>query len=344
MLDNAAAGGRRRRRPRRERRRARRAPTSPSRPSRRRCRRAQARDAVARDVGVDHPATVTDGPTGPRRETDLQHRRPRRARPVRRRRRRPARLAGDLQGRCRGAWYDAVVDAATGGDPAPARTWSTRSSTRACSTTTPARRSAGRSAPCRSTRTSRDLRPATTLSGPYRARLERHRRRDRRPVGRRRPTPAGRSAPAPRSRASTAPTAGACDAAHKCSWNGGGPGSWTTNREQNAVQASGTSTTSTTTSPRAPIGFDARPAPWGRGRPLDVETDDGARLDGGRLPDGDAPQQREHDHAARRPAPRDADVPFDNSSGRPSSRSATSTAATTRRSSTTSTPTACRTA
>ncbi len=76
--------------------------------ARRRRARRRRRPSRDRDGRADRPA--------PR--DDLQHRRPRRARPLRRRRRRPARLAGDLQGRS-AAWYDAVVDAATGADPAP---------------------------------------------------------------------------------------------------------------------------------------------------------------------------------------------------------------------------------
>ena len=73
---------------------------------------AQARDAVARDVGVDRPATVTAGPTGPRRETAFSTG-DRAALVLFGHGRRP--LAWQVTYHASStAWYDAVVDAATG--------------------------------------------------------------------------------------------------------------------------------------------------------------------------------------------------------------------------------------
>ena len=191
------------------------------------------------DVGVDRAATVTCGPSGPRRETTFST--GDRAALV---------LFGDTGGRA-----PRLAAHLPGAGRTPG---TTRSSTRrparvlrranmANARRRPRLRQLPRRAATAATQRPWTLDPyltdpaaATTLSRPERPRVERHRRRLGEPVAR--GAAADRGGRARRRTRSTtsrrrANGVGACDAAHLCSWNGGVGGSWETNREQNAVQA-----------------------------------------------------------------------------------------------------------
>jgi extracellular elastinolytic metalloproteinase len=79
---------------------------------------------------------------------------------------------------------------------------------------------------------------------------------------------------------------GACDAAHKCSWNFGVASSWETNRRQNAVQVFYFVNRFHDHLEAAPIGFTPADGNLEGGDPVRVHTSDGANTDTGR-PDED---------------------------------------------------------
>ena len=115
---------------------------------------------------------------------------------------------------------------------------------------------------------------------------------------------------ASRSRASTArTTVGNCDAAHLCSWDAGVASSWDTNREQNAVQVFWYVNRFHDHLAAAADRLRRRVRDFEGARRARRCRPTTARHRRRRLPDGGAPQQREHGHAARRPAAGDADVP-----------------------------------
>ena len=117
------------------------------------------------------------------------------------------------------------------------------------------------------------------------------------------------SSPGPRrSRASTAERRPAtATPRHQCSWDARERGRQLGRRTASRTRSrpSGTSTASTTTSRRAPIGFDAASVQLRRARTaLDVADRRRRERSPAAAPGRRPPQQREHGHAARRPARR----------------------------------------
>ena len=232
---------------------------------------AQARDAVASDVGVDHPATVTAGPTGARQETTFS--------------------TGDsaalvLFGGVAGtrlawqvtykadssAWYDAVVDATTGAILRRANMTDSLVDARVFDNYPGAGAAVGG---VQRTVTLDDYltNPAngTTLSGPF-ARTWSDFDDDNVPAGGEEVDPRAPAGPYPFDEVLADPIGGACDAAHQCSWNGASPGSWRANRQQNAVQVFWSVNRFHDHLAAAPIGFDA----FTGATAVRVHTDDGA--------------------------------------------------------------------
>jgi len=239
---------------------------------------AEARAAVARDVGVDRPATVTDGPTGPRRETTFST--GDRAALVLFGGAGDVRLAWQVTYEASSAaWYDAVVDAATGA--VLRRANMVDSLTANVFHNYPG-------APVGGTQTPEVLdgyltggAAATTLSGPN---AHAWSDVDDNDVA----APAEEVDPS----VLTAPdlafqsfndtnTLGNCDAAHPCSWDAGVASSWDTNRRQNATQAFWYVNHFHDHLAAAPIGFDAASGAFDGVDALDVQTDDGADINAG---------------------------------------------------------------
>jgi extracellular elastinolytic metalloproteinase len=239
---------------------------------------AQARDAVARDVGVDRPATIKDGPAGPRQETTFStgdH-----AALVLFGGASGVRLAWQVTYKASSAaWYDAVVDAVTGAV--------LRRANMVDSLTAPVFHNYP-GAPVGGTQTGEDLNPyltggaaATTLNGP-----NAHAWSD---LNDDNAASAGEDVD-PSALTATDLTfqsfngtngAGNCDATHPCSWDAGVPSSWDTNRKQNAVQAFWYVNHFHDHLAAPPIGFDAASGAFDGADALDVRTDDGANLNAG---------------------------------------------------------------
>jgi len=245
-----------------------------------------ARAAVGRDAGIDHAATITSGPSGSRRETTFST--GDRAALVLFGGTREVRLAWEVVYEARrDAWYDTVVDAATGAILRRANL---------------AKGVDGLvfdhypGAPSGGTQTQVPLDPyltdpatATTLDGP-----------NARVWSDLDDASADPLAPAPDPGEAVAPGAypfqsfnasndfGACDAGHLCSWDAGVGSSWETNREQNAVQVFWSVNRFHDHLAAAPIGFDAASGNFeaAGGDALVAQTDDGAATRGGVFPDG----------------------------------------------------------
>jgi hypothetical protein len=239
---------------------------------------AQARDAVARDAGVDHPATVTDGPTGPRRETTFST--GDRAALVLFGGAGDVRLAWQVTYRASSAaWYDAVVDAATGA--VLRRANMVDSLTANVFHNYPG-------APVGGTQTPEDLDPyltggaaATTLSGPNAHAWSDIDDNDV-PVAGEEVDPSALTAPDLAFQSfNDTNTLGNCDAAHPCSWDAGVPSSWDTNRRQNATQAFWYVNHFHDHLAAPPISFTAASGAFDGADALDVQTDDGANLNAG---------------------------------------------------------------
>jgi len=228
---------------------------------------AQARDAVASDVGVDHPASVTDGPTGPRQETTFST--GDRAALVLFGDTGGTRLAWQMMYRAdSAAWYDAVVDATTG---AILRRGNMTDSLVDADVfdNYPGAPLGGAAHRVSLDDYLTDPAGGATLSGRF-ARAWSDFDDDNVPGPGEEVDPAG--GPYPFTDVLADPVGGACDPAHKCSWNGADPGSWRANREQNAVQVFWSVNRFHDHLAKAPIGFDA----FTGATAVRVHTDDGA--------------------------------------------------------------------
>ena len=245
-----------------------------------------ARAAVAQDAGIDHEATVTSGPSGPRRDTTFST--GDRAALVLFGDTRGVRLAWEVVYAARAdAWYDTVVDAATGAILRRANLAKGVDGLVFGNYPGAATGGAQEQVPLDDYLT--DPATATTLAGPNAhvwsdlddASVD--------PV-----------VPAPDPGEDVAPGLypfesfngsnefGACDAGHLCSWDAGVGSSWETNREQNAVQVFWSVNRFHDHLAAAPIGFDAASGNFeaAGGDALVAQTDDGATTNGGVLPDG----------------------------------------------------------
>jgi hypothetical protein len=253
---------------------------------------AQARDAVANDVGVDHPGTVTDGPTGPRQETTFST--GDRASLV---------LFGGVGG-VRLAWqvsyqadsaadYDAIVDATTG-------TILRRANMVKSFTANVFHNYPG--APVGGSQTPEPLdtfltggAAATRLNGPN-AHVWSDIDDDDAPSAGEDVDPSALTAADLAFQSfNDTNSLGNCDAAHLCSWDAGVASSWDLapqggplgqgNRRQNAVQAFWYVNHFHDHLAAPPISFTAASGAFDGADALDVHTDDGANINGDGFPD-----------------------------------------------------------
>jgi extracellular elastinolytic metalloproteinase len=232
---------------------------------------ADARSAVARDVGVDHPATVASGPSGPRQETTFST--GDRAALVLFGDTGGTRLAWQVTYRAdASAWYVSVVDAATGAilrranmvdslvdasvfDNYPGAQFGGDQRTvsldpyltdpvNGTTLTGPFAHAWSDIDDDNVAAPSEEVDPRASAGGPYRFNEV---------------------------KAADNPD-GACDGGHRCSWNGASPGSWAPNRKQNAVQVFWSVNRFHDHLAAPPIGFDA----FTGATAVRVNTDDGA--------------------------------------------------------------------
>jgi extracellular elastinolytic metalloproteinase len=244
-----------------------------------------ARAAVARDAGVDHAATITSGPSGPRRETIFST--GDRAALVLFGDTRGVRLAWEVTYEARAdAWYDTVVDAGSGA--ILRRSNLAKGVDGLVFGNYPGAETGGAQTPVTLDDYLTDPATATTLDGP-----NAHVWSDLDDAS------VDPAVPAPDPGEDVAPGAypfesfngsnvlGACDAGHLCSWDAGIGSSWETNRAQNAVQVFWSVNRFHDHLAAEPIGFDAASGNFeaAGGDALVAQTDDGATTRDGVFPD-----------------------------------------------------------